>query len=240
MVALKKLGKKRILVISDIHGQLDKFLELLKKAKYDPKEDQLILLGDYVDRGTQNFETLATVMYLQSESAIILKGNHDSLCQNTIYELLTNKNVGFIQDHIYCGGENTYNELKKLSKNELLEIYHFLVKLPYYYEIDNYIFVHAGVDGSKPLHLNDINTLMWTRNKFLYVPAYPNKIVIFGHTVTYTLPHLIPEDGVIKVSDISVWFDDINGGDKIGVDCGSVFGGRMACLELPSKNVYYV
>lgn len=240
MTTLQKLGKKRILVISDIHGELDKFLQLLQKADYDSDNDQLVLLGDYTDRGKQNIDTIATIMYLQSEGTIVLKGNHDSLCQETIYEILANKYFGFIDDHINCGGENTVIELKHAQKDELFEIYQFLNKLPYYFEIDNYIFVHAGVDASSPLKLNDINTLLWSRNEFIYAPAYTDKIVVFGHTVTYTLPHLIPANRIIKKADVSVWFDDINGGDKIGIDCGSVFGGKMACLELPSNNVYYI
>ncbi len=40
---------KRILVISDIHGEIEKFEQLLEEAQYDAKQDQLILLGDYVD-----------------------------------------------------------------------------------------------------------------------------------------------------------------------------------------------
>lgn len=239
MITLKTLKKKRILAVSDIHGELDKFLQLLKLAEYDSDKDQLILLGDYIDRGTQNIDTLATVMYLQSEGAIVLKGNHDSLCQDTIYELLIKKYTGFMDDHTLCGGENTVAELKNISRGELLEIYKFLSQLPLYYEIDNYIFVHAGIDASRLLQLNDLNTLLWARNEFIYSPAYKNKIVIFGHTVTYTLPHLCPKNGVIQWDDIEVWFDDINN-DKIGIDCGSVFGGKMACLELPSKKVYYI
>ena len=42
---------KRILAISDIHGELELFDSLLEKLNYDADEDQLILLGDYVDRG---------------------------------------------------------------------------------------------------------------------------------------------------------------------------------------------
>lgn len=36
---------KRILVISDIHGEIEKFEQLLEEAQYDAKQDQLILLG---------------------------------------------------------------------------------------------------------------------------------------------------------------------------------------------------
>lgn len=36
---------KRILVISDIHGEIEKFEKLLEEAQYDTRQDQLILLG---------------------------------------------------------------------------------------------------------------------------------------------------------------------------------------------------
>lgn len=42
---------KRTLVISDIHGELELFEQLLSNVQYNSRHDQLILLGDYVDRG---------------------------------------------------------------------------------------------------------------------------------------------------------------------------------------------
>jgi len=240
MITLEQLGKKRILAVSDIHGQCDRFSTLLDTIKYNPVEDQLIILGDLVDRGEQNFDTLCMAAYLQSEGAIIIKGNHDELCEGTIVELLNDKTGILTENHVECGGPNTFNELKTLSKKELIQLYCFLHNLPLYYEIDNYIFVHAGVNGNLPLELNSSKTFLWARNEFIYTPAYDDKIVVFGHTVTYTLPHLTPENGKIYWKDINVWFDDINNGDKIGIDCGGVFGGKQACLELPSKKVFYV
>lgn len=41
----------RNLMISDIHGHLNAFEQLLAKVDYQPAHDQLILLGDYIDRG---------------------------------------------------------------------------------------------------------------------------------------------------------------------------------------------
>lgn len=240
MITLEQLNKKRILAVSDIHGQCDKFTTLLDKVEYNPVEDQLIILGDLVDRGKQNFDTLRMAAYLQSEGAIIIKGNHDELCEGTIVELLNDKTGILTEHHVQCGGLNTFNELKTLSKKELIQLYCFLHNLPLYYEIDNYIFVHAGVNSNLPLELNNSKTFLWARNEFIYTPAYEGKTVVFGHTVTYTIPHLIPEDGKIYWKDINVWFDDINNGDKIGIDCGGVFGGKQVCLELPSKKVFYV
>ncbi len=69
---------KRKLMISDIHGCLEQLNELLEVAKYHCNEDQLILLGDYVDRGPRSRETVDRVMELvRHHGAIALKGNHD-------------------------------------------------------------------------------------------------------------------------------------------------------------------
>ncbi|WP_260838729.1 metallophosphoesterase [Heyndrickxia oleronia] len=44
------MRQNRILAISDIHGCYDEFIELLDLVEYNSSEDQLILLGDYMDR----------------------------------------------------------------------------------------------------------------------------------------------------------------------------------------------
>ena len=46
-----QLGTGRILIIGDIHGCRDEFLELLDKADFQQGRDTLILAGDLVDKG---------------------------------------------------------------------------------------------------------------------------------------------------------------------------------------------
>ena len=53
---------QRTLIISDIHGELKLFNKLLKKVKYNADKDQLILLGDYIDRGPHSKGVLDRVM----------------------------------------------------------------------------------------------------------------------------------------------------------------------------------
>lgn len=70
---------QRTLIISDIHGELKLFNKLLKKIKYNADKDQLILLGDYIDRGPDSKGVLDRVMALKKQGAIVLKGNHDDM-----------------------------------------------------------------------------------------------------------------------------------------------------------------
>lgn len=67
-------------VISDIHGCYDEFNALLEQVHYDPSQDELILLGDYVDRGPKSKQVIEQIMKLRQENQIvILKGNHDAM-----------------------------------------------------------------------------------------------------------------------------------------------------------------
>jgi serine/threonine protein phosphatase 1 len=68
----------RTLVISDIHGCYEPFIELLQLIQYTPREDRLIILGDLVDRGPQSLEVVEHVMTLAHEAnVIVIRGNHD-------------------------------------------------------------------------------------------------------------------------------------------------------------------
>lgn len=69
----------RTLLTSDIHGELYLFKELLEQVKYDDSKDQLILLGDYIDRGPASKEVLDFIMKLKEHGAKVLMGNHEQI-----------------------------------------------------------------------------------------------------------------------------------------------------------------
>ena len=70
---------KRSLVISDIHGEIELLERLLADVDYDSSHDQLIFLGDYVDRGSDSKKVLDKVIELKSQGAFVLKGNHEDM-----------------------------------------------------------------------------------------------------------------------------------------------------------------
>ena len=71
--------KCRILAVSDIHTHWQLFDRLLKKAKYDPQNDYLVIVGDILEHGSDNIKTLEYVKALcdKSDKAILLMGNND-------------------------------------------------------------------------------------------------------------------------------------------------------------------
>ena len=53
---------KRILAVGDIHGMYQKLLSLMDQVQFNPADDLLVFLGDYIDRGPQSLECLDYVM----------------------------------------------------------------------------------------------------------------------------------------------------------------------------------
>ena len=70
---------RRVLVVSDIHGNLSFLKGVLDKAGFS-KDDILILLGDLLERHVDSLDTLRYVMELsQNYTFYTLLGNCDNL-----------------------------------------------------------------------------------------------------------------------------------------------------------------
>ena len=48
-ITKKVKGDYRLIAISDIHGHLQYLKALLRKVKYDPDLDYLVIIGDYIE-----------------------------------------------------------------------------------------------------------------------------------------------------------------------------------------------
>lgn len=72
----------KVAVIGDIHGRSDALRAALEAIR-DPAETELILLGDYVDRGPDSRGVLEILnrleQYAQFKNIVILPGNHDGM-----------------------------------------------------------------------------------------------------------------------------------------------------------------
>jgi len=176
----------------------------------------LIFLGDYIDRGTDSKKVVEEVINLKSQYHIItLLGNHEKMLLDILQKSLP------IETWLFNGGETTllsygikkYNISSDLFPPEHIEFFKSL--LPYY-EMDNYIFVHAGLKPNIPLGKQSIDDLVWIRDEFIYSDCDFGKVVVFGHTP-------LAEPLFLK--------------NKIGIDTGAVFGGKLTCLVLPEKEI---
>ncbi|MCB6603809.1 metallophosphoesterase, partial [Erysipelatoclostridium ramosum] len=72
---------RRIIAISDIHGNLPVLKKLLRKVAFDPEKDELFLVGDLLEKGPYNLETLPYIMELSRYSHVHpMIGNCDVVC----------------------------------------------------------------------------------------------------------------------------------------------------------------
>ena len=70
------------IVVGDLHGDFDSLLKAVSEAEKSryPESTRMVFLGDYVDRGEKQVETLTGVLWLLKnypESTIVLRGNHE-------------------------------------------------------------------------------------------------------------------------------------------------------------------
>ena len=51
--------------VSDIHGHYNEFIKALNKIDLSDKQSRLILLGDYIDNGSQSFQVISKIIELE-------------------------------------------------------------------------------------------------------------------------------------------------------------------------------
>ncbi len=77
-----------IYAMSDIHGCLDAFMAAVEKIDFSGS-NRLVLLGDYIDGGSESGYVLRHIQDMQkehgSEKIIALKGNHEQMILDWVY-----------------------------------------------------------------------------------------------------------------------------------------------------------
>lgn len=221
--------ENELFVVGDIHGCLSKFEELLKN--WNPDNQQLVSLGDLVDRGEDSLGVIHRVMKLQKEyGAVVVGGNHEQIFLDWLrkptvtahyyYGLGGRETILSFLKHKNYKGEFEAFEMAQWILKYFPEEMKFIRGLPDYWEWENYLFVHAGVDLSKEdWRETDPQEFRWIRDKFHHGENKTGKTIIFGHTPTFNLH---PD------KSCGVWIPECQ--TKIGLDGGAVFGGLLLGL----------
>ncbi|PIY32527.1 MAG: serine/threonine protein phosphatase, partial [Bacteroidetes bacterium CG_4_10_14_3_um_filter_42_6] len=120
--------------------------------------DKVILLGDYVDRGTQSKEVVDYIIELQDKGfdVISLLGNHEAMLLDAY------KNNDAVPLWIQNGGAETLKSFGINSPTNLQSKYiDFFKSLNLFYSIEEYLFVHAGFNDSIENPFEDTYHMIW-------------------------------------------------------------------------------
>ena len=224
--------------IGDIHGCLSQLTSLHKNIlnydKFNPRNDLLIYLGDYIDRGKYSKEVIDQILKLKNNNikTINLMGNHDEF----MIDFILNKKNN-IKNWVNFGADQTFrsygvevveyikdgfdDEVVDKLRNTLLNKMDnthldFFKNLEISYSSENYLFVHAGIDPDKKLSEQSEKDYLWSRSeKFFSKDFKSEKIIVHGHT---------PEENII------------NDAFRINIDSGCYFSGKLSCACLSDAN----
>jgi serine/threonine protein phosphatase 1 len=207
---------ERRFIVGDIHGCLGALKDLMEKISWRPEKDQLIFLGDYIDRGEDPKGVVDYILGLQRQSSLIqcLKGNHEDI-------LLKYLDNGDIRTLLYNGGKSTLISYSRNNGDVHFPSTHisFFQSLQHVIELDDYYVVHAGFQPGVVIQKQTLRDLLWIRDAFIFSDYDFGKKVIFGHTP---------------------FSDPLIMDTKIGLDTGVVYGNKLTCLELPSMTFHSV
>lgn len=215
-------------VLSDLHGQYNKFIDMLKLIKFNDN-DKMYILGDIFDRGPDPLKIL---------DYIICKKNIDFIPGNHEYMFLEFYNTYDARLWSYNGGKTTMTQLMKRGEDYLKALYDYLTKLPLVKIHDKFILTHAGLYLPKNqnqytlqeiLSLQNAEFNLWSRSNINNERQYKDYTVICGHTPTL---YVDPDQYQMSI---------VRRKGTIYIDCGATFSdGRLACLRLEDNKEFYI
>ena len=218
----------RLIAIGDVHGYYDKLRTLVEALDLSGKDD-LVLLGDLVDRGPQSAEVIEYVLDLSKYYRVwTIMGNHDSW-------FLDYLESGYPDPVWYSqGGKET---LDSYGGQEIPRTHHDFVqrmRRPIIFdtvvEDREYIFSHGMLSPTSPLESRfNRKDALWGRpssfrlgNKGLAWRS--DQVLVFGHT-----PH-----------DVPTWYfptaENTAPGAALCIDTGAGLVGRPLTAAILPRN----
>jgi protein phosphatase len=234
---------RRILVISDIHGNVPYLEGVLRRAGFSDR-DELIIDGDFLEKGKESLRTLRIVMALCARgNAHAVLGNCDGWAEifspdwpvrgdEHVMRYLLWRKSGLLWDMCNASGIDPF-ELESLTeaKGELrrryAEEFDFLASLPDAIETERFVFAHASMRPDKPLeehtagelnHCDSFLTQGLRFDKWVIVGHWP--VMLYGRDRVCANPIVDRDKKIVSIDGGCVLKDD----------------GQLNCLIIPDRD----
>lgn len=223
-----------VYAVGDIHGRLDLLEQMHELIEADAAKSQaertvVVYVGDYVDRGPDSSGVVELLIRqplhrrVEHLESVHLIGNHEAFLLNFLEEPESTEiwfmNGGDATLRSYgvdpwqsTQSDNFAEDLRRSFAKRLPEAHlTFFRNLRLFHEEGDYLFVHAGVRPGVALEAQTAEDLIWIREDFLKSDEDFGRIVVHGHT-----PQRKPQSRA----------------NRIGIDTGAVYGGKLTALVL--------
>ena len=192
--------------------------------------DELYILGDVIDRGSDGIEILLDIM--NRNNIHMLLGNHEAMLLATLGPTTI---IGAKRLWLQNGGSSTYWKMVYgINAEKRLEILRFLQTLPDHLQISvqghPFYLVHGNAGTTQKERVWD------SPDPHCNTPPLPDATVIVGHTCTCYMREPAENN---NLRHHKIYY----GCGWIGIDCGCGYlwaEGRLACLRLDDLKEFYV
>jgi serine/threonine protein phosphatase 1 len=221
----------RLYAIGDVHGCDALLAEAHRKiaddlAAYPPYDFRVIHCGDYVDRGRDSAAVVERLANLtRSDPRVVcLLGNHEQMMLGFLDDPprfgqlwlangadATLLDYGIATGPWFMAGGTVRTLAADFARRVPAHHDAFLRRLAHSATFGDYFFVHAGINPEIPLGEQSLEDLTWIREEFLEDDGDFGVVVVHGHTPV--------EEPEVRLN-------------RIDIDTGAVFSGRLTCLVL--------
>lgn len=229
---VKKLdtGERRIIAVSDIHGNLPYLKALLSKVEFS-QNDELIIDGDFLEKGEYSLETLRFLMRLSERGNVhAVCGNCDSWSDAVdgeikywtmhIVDYMLSKQGGLIWDMLREQGvtvtkDTDFIPLIPMLRERYKPEFDFIRRLPHIIETEHCIFVHGGIRPDVPMDrqmggdcmkFDNFRSFGYKFDKWVVVGHWP--VVLYHEDFVCANPIIDREHRVISIDGGCVLKDD--------------------------------
>lgn len=196
---------RRILAVSDIHGNIDYLRGLLDKVGFGP-DDALVIAGDFLEKGPRSLDTLRYIMDLSRGGNVYpligncdcwadVMDNADAAGYQRLLKYMLYTRYGLFYEMLTREGVELYEDMDigpalAALRPKYQPEWDFLRSLPTAIETPHYIFVHGGIRPDIPLSqqrsgdcmkLDDFRGRGWSFDKWVIVGHWPVTLYIEDH-----------------------------------------------------------